>query len=819
MVWRGVSTYIYEAKEKVMADEPNSLQADEFDFDDFELDDVITDPSHTHLVAWIQTQWERSFGQVLVPVQVSAVKKANWNMYLSAIGSTKSLGEEHTTQAQCIQLIESIYLRNMFTDISLFLAALTRTDGNPLWSVNQTTHIFESFYKVKGKAKITALGRHKGKGFEDMDDNDQLKCFEVPRQLWWNKIAPYMINDMQTNKAGLPAIIEEVRLVKTQGPSQDNVYKALKKAVEKLAKGKSRDPKDMFEELVRVPGQAEFTFKELQERGSARKGSPLYAPDRVSEWPAIKALLRIVVNWRLRLQEKQRKETLETLDRIPDRCYPLTKDFSAQLATNPRAARMAQHMLLVTSDASKHAEIVQKAVEHFPPPPVVAATRTPTKSKGKKKGKARASSKSSRAPQKRNRSPEQAASTSPVATAHLQPPSTRPADTADVASRMTAARRDSERRAYNSFASTSTQPKRPSAQLQMGDREIVVIPPVPFLPDLDKIMEDPSDLAERLQYLLNKRAQHINEDLLQGRYEVSCNRLHELIQDVTDDFLPAVHDPKVATYVEQLIKLMLCVARTAVACEMKHRINATRASLDKDALLVKRDLMSLEEAMSVMAEQTDPDKIAQLQADAGMTVEASRKLRQKQRAIETMQAKVDRNVEEAKKIMKDALADHAAQALATNSALQNVTEDTEFLIALNEQERVLAWRQSTLDAKDDSYESMNARRRQTWATAVIEMTEENYDEAGELLEQAKKIYDQYEEQELQFVDAMGGLKDESISIFRFREKQTIGLSLDEPSSSEDSGEDSADDQIFSAPESFSEEVDNLIPQLAHKLVF
>ena len=66
---------------------------------------------------------------------------------------------------------------------------------------------------------------------------------------------------------------------------------------------------------------------------------------------------------------------------------------------------------------------------------------------------------------------------------------------------------------------------------------------------------------------------------------------------------------------------------------------------------------------------------------------------------------------------------------------------------------------------------------------------------------------------------MGGLKDESISIFRFREKPTIGISLDEPSSSDESGEDSADDQIFSAPESFSREVDNLIPQLAHKLVF
>ena len=803
-------------KGKVMADEPNSLKADEFDFDDFELDDLITDPSHTHLVAWIEKQWERSFGQVLVPVQVSAVKKANWNMYLSALGSTKSLGEEHVTQAQCIQTIESIYLKNIFTDVSLFLAALTRTDENPLRSVNQTTYIFETFYK--GNTKMTALGRHDGKGFEDMDDKDQLKCFEVPRQLWWNKIAPYIIT-MQTNKAGLPVIIEEVRKEKTQGPSQSNIYKALKKAIEKLAKGKSRDPKDIFEELVRVPGQADFTFKQLQEMGAARKGSPLYAPDRVSEWPAIKALLRILVSWRLKLREDQRKETLQVLDRIADRCYPLTKDFSTQLATNPQAARMAQHMLLIAPDASKHAEMVQKATEHFPPPPVVAALRTPTKAKGKAKGKARASSKSSRAPQKRNRSPEQAASTSPIATSHLQPPSTRPADLGDIASRMTAARRESERRTFQTLASTSTQPKRPSAQLQMGDREIMVIPPVPFLPDLDKIMENPSDLAERLQYLLNKRAQHINEDLLQGRYEVSCNRLHELIQDVTDDFLPAVHDPKVAAYVEQLIKLMLCVARTAVACEMKHRINASLASLDKDALLVKRNQTALTEAMSIMAAETDPGKFAQIQADTDKSVRASQLLRQKQQAIQTMQTKVRGNVKEAKTVMQNALADHAAQALATNAALQILTEDTDYLVALNQQERILAWRQTHVHAENDSYDEMNARQRQTWATAVIQMTKENYDEAGELLEQAKQIYEQYEEEKLQFVDAMGGLKDESISIFRFREKPTIGISLDEPSSSDESGDDSAEDQSFSAPKSSSAEVDKLIPHFAHKLVF
>ena len=97
-------------------------------------------------------------------------------------------------------------------------------------------------------------------------------------------------------------------------------------------------------------------------------------------------------------------------------------------------------------------------------------------------------------------------------------------------------------------------------------------------------------------------------------------------------------------------------------------------------------------------------------------------------------------------------------------------------------------------AENDSYDEMNARQRQTWATAVIQMTKENYDEAGELLEQAKQIYEQYEEEKLQFVDAMGGLKDESI-FFRFREKPTIGTSLDEPSSSDESGDDSAEDQV------------------------
>ena len=111
---------------------------------------------------------------------------------------------------------------------------------------------------------------------------------------------------------------------------------------------------------------------------------------------------------------------------------------------------------------------------------------------------------------------------------------------------MTAARRESERH-FSNFSVYLSQPKRPSAQLQMGDREIMVIPPVPFLPDLDKIMENPSDLAERLQYLLNKRAQHINEDLLQGRYEVSCNRLRLFRCDRY--FLPAGMT-EIAAYVE-----------------------------------------------------------------------------------------------------------------------------------------------------------------------------------------------------------------------------------------------------------------------------
>ena len=50
LLWSGIALApIYMRQGKVMADEPNSLKADEFDFDDFELDDLITDQV-THIL-------------------------------------------------------------------------------------------------------------------------------------------------------------------------------------------------------------------------------------------------------------------------------------------------------------------------------------------------------------------------------------------------------------------------------------------------------------------------------------------------------------------------------------------------------------------------------------------------------------------------------------------------------------------------------------------------------------------------------------------------------------------------------------------------
>ena len=59
---------------------------------------------------------------------------------------------------------------------------------------------------------------------------------------------------------------------------------------------------------------------------------------------------------------------------------------------------------------------------------------------------------------------------------------------------------------------------------------------------------------------------------------------------------------------------------------MKHRINVPSLA-DKDALLVKRN-QRLDEAMSIMAAETDPGKFAQIQADTDKSVRASQLLRQ-----------------------------------------------------------------------------------------------------------------------------------------------------------------------------------------------
>ena len=81
-----------------------------------------------------------------------------------------------------------------------------------------------------------------------------------------------------------------------------------------------------------------------------------------------KSVVTILVSWRLKLREDQRKETLQVLDRIADRCYPLTKDFQRNLRQTHKLHEW-HSMLLIAPDASKHAEMVQKATEHFPPHP------------------------------------------------------------------------------------------------------------------------------------------------------------------------------------------------------------------------------------------------------------------------------------------------------------------------------------------------------------------------------------------------------------------------------------------------------------------
>ena len=816
------------------------MASEDFDFDTFgegiDLDGLeFEDAVSAHVKQYVERQWKEFFkDKERCEIKIDTNVRGRWNAYIASLGSGLVVDETHDTEKKMIQRLEYIYLKEHFNDLQRFLNAFYAPVGEAQEAFRWADLALE--YTYKESDLITALERKKtGKSLTDIDDKFQLLCNQVPRHIWWNRVISFIT--AEAGNPGMRKLVENeviVQKVKSEqtGPGYFNMYKAIKVACDKMAKGKLRTGKDIFNEHIQGPGNAEFTYEEASQRMENRKGSPNSAPYAHSEWPAIKALIRIVVDWHFNnitvssmnsegAIERKRTECIAILNGIPDRFYPLKKDFP-QLQMNPAASRMAQHMLMVAVDAShtNRSAIVDKACTRFPPKiPKKRGKGTPVASDSNKGSKRGASDSASGSGSGASASASGASgsgsgasgsgsgNSGPNGDAGAGASKRKGSPLAGGAKKLSNLRRSEEQEhCVNLMHAANAQFKN---TLHSG--EIMILPPMPIVPNFAVLFDNPNDTLMRLQRVCNEQADEINQILVRHKFREACNSIIVLIDNIKNDMFELLASDNEKTFMDEHVKQLYLVGAVAISCEMKHAANRRKEELKFTITREKFNFTLLQKSITdqdnlVGAPATTKKQKLSAQQDIVRLISAKRNQNEIIRHLETQIKKAEKNVNYARELKQAALENYNLKAEAKNTLLEKLVEKTPAKKTMVENiisQTMLPKAPSGRLSRD--YDQTDFQRR--WSNALKQIELGQFSAAKRTIQHAQQEEANYKKSQLEFVDELGGLTEGAVNLFHIQITDT---------------DDSFDEELtatnFSAPEQCAE-ISKLIPRFAHKLVF